>query len=73
LILSVQEIFRIYSARFQIEYLFREGKSHLGLGYTQVHKEVALNFQNNAYLTALNLLKIEHHKHQMEQDERNRF
>ena len=32
LILSAQEIFRIYSARFQIEYLFRDGKSHLGLG-----------------------------------------
>ncbi len=63
LTLSVQEIFRIYSARFQIEYLF-----HLGLGDAQVRKEDALNFQNNACLTALNLLKLEHRKHQMQQD-----
>jgi hypothetical protein len=32
LTLSAQEIFRSYSARFQIEALFRDGKSHLGLG-----------------------------------------
>ena len=68
LTLSAQEIFRIYSARFQIEYLFRDGKSHLGLGDAQVRKEAALNFQNNACLTALNLLKLEHRKHQMQQD-----
>lgn len=68
LTLSAQEIFRSYSARFQIEYLFRDGKSHLGLGDAQVRKEAALNFQNNACLTALNLLKIEHRKHEMEQE-----
>jgi len=68
LTLSAQEIFRIYSARFQIEYLFRDGKSHLGLGDAQVRKESALNFQNNACLTALNLLKLEHRKHQMQQE-----
>jgi len=66
LTLSAQEIFRIYSARFQIEYLFRDGKSHLGLGDAQVRKEAALNFQNNACLTALNLLKLENRKHQMQ-------
>ena len=48
----------IYSARFQIEYLFRDGKSHMGLGDAQVRKSCGLNFQNNACLTALNLLKF---------------
>ncbi len=66
--LSAQDIFRSDSARFQIEYLFRDGKSHLGLGDAQVRKEAALNIQNNAYLTALNLLKIEHRKYQMQQE-----
>ena len=68
LTLSAQEIFRIYSARFQIEYLFRDGKSHMGLGDAQVRKASSLNFQNNACLTALNLLKLEHRKHQMQQE-----
>jgi hypothetical protein len=66
--LSAQEIFEIYSARFQIEYLFRDGKSHMGLGDAQVRKSCSLNFQNNACLTALNLLKLEHRKHQMKQE-----
>jgi IS4 transposase len=66
--LSAQEIFEIYSARFQIEYLFRDGKSHMGLGDAQVRKSCSLNFQNNACLTALNLLKLEHRKHQMRQE-----
>ena len=68
LTLSAQEIFRIYSARFQIEYLFRDGKSHMGLGDAQVRKASSLNFQNNACLTALNLLKLEYRKHQMQQE-----
>ena len=66
--LSAQDIFEIYSARFQIEYLFRDGKSHMGLGDAQVRKSCSLNFQNNACLTALNLLKLEHRKHEMTQE-----
>jgi hypothetical protein len=66
--LSAQEIFHSDSARFQIEYPFRARKSHLGLGAIQVRKEAALNLQNHACLTALNLLKIEPCKHQMEQE-----
>jgi hypothetical protein len=52
LTLSAQKFFRIDSALFQIEYLFRDRKSHLGLGPAHVQKEATLNFQNNAYLNA---------------------
>ncbi len=61
LTLSARKIFEIYALRFQIEYIFRDGKSHMGLGDAQVRKASSLNFQNNACLTALNLLKIEHY------------
>ncbi len=40
----------------------------MGLGDAQVRKSCSLNFQNNACLTALNLLKLEHRKHEMKQE-----
>lgn len=49
----------MYSARFQIEFLFRDAKQHMG--YTTVRSEILkkkLHFHWNAALTSVSLIKI---------------
>jgi len=53
------EVVRIYRSRFQVEFLFREGKQELGLNDCQARDEKALDFHFNLSLSALNLLRIE--------------
>ena len=48
-----------YQARFQIEFLFRDGKQHTGLLDCQARCKEAIHTHINASLTALNLLKAE--------------
>lgn len=57
--LSAVEIYRIYKARFQIEFLFRDAKQFTGLLDCQARCPSALHFHFNASMTALNLLKLE--------------
>ena len=53
-------ILRYYKKRFQIEFLYRDGKQHTGLNDCQARSENKLHFHFNASLTAINLAKVEH-------------
>ena len=57
--LAAQDIYRYYSARFQIEFLFRDAKQFTGLADFQTRSEARIAFHVNASLTALNFLKLE--------------
>jgi hypothetical protein len=54
------EILDCYQSRFQIEFLYRDGKQHTGLNDSQARSANKLNFQFNAALTAINIAKVEH-------------
>ncbi len=58
--LDALEILRYYKNRFQIEFLYRDGKQHTGLNDCQARSENKLHFHFNASLTAINLAKVEH-------------
>ncbi len=57
--LSAEDIYRYYTARFQIEFLFRDAKQFMGLADFQTCSEDRIAFHVNASLTALNFLKLE--------------
>ncbi|NWH06969.1 transposase [Desulfobacter latus] len=57
LTLDPLDIFNMYRARFQIEFIFRDAKQFTGLTDCQARSKEALNFHFNASLTTLNLLK----------------
>lgn len=61
--LSALDIYRYYKARFQIEFIFRDGKQFLGLTLCQARDAYKLNFHVNSVLFTLNVLKV-HHFHQ---------
>ena len=48
-----------YTARFQIEFLFRDAKPFTGLIDFQTRSEERMAFHVNASMTALNFLKLE--------------
>ena len=49
-----------YQSRYQIEFLYRDGKQHTGLNDSQAKSENKLHFQLNASLTSLNIAKAIH-------------
>ena len=55
--LSAADIYRFYSARFQIEFIFRDARQFTGMNDSQARNPEALDAQVNASLTALNLAK----------------
>ena len=57
--LDALTIYKLYKARFQQEFLFRDGKQSTGLCDCQARCQESLNFHFNASLTALNLAKID--------------
>ena len=57
--LDAKQIVAYYKARFQIEFLFRDGKQHTGLMDCQARCKEAIHSHINSSLTALNLLKLE--------------
>jgi len=57
--LSGREMVRMYRARFQIEFLFRDAKGAAGLTHCQSRNKAALHFHWNAAFTALNLAKTQ--------------
>jgi hypothetical protein len=65
--LSAEDIYRYYTARFQIEFLFRDAKQFTGLADCQARSEARIAFHVNASMTALNFLKLE--DRQMFQDD----
>ncbi len=52
-------IYQYYKARFQIEFLFRDGKQHTGLTHCQARSENKLAFHFNTSLTSVSLAKAE--------------
>jgi len=54
------DILLYYQSRFQIEFLYRDGKQHTGLNDSQARSENKLNFQFNASLTSINIARVIH-------------
>jgi IS4 transposase len=55
--LDAYSIYLYYKARFQIEFLFRDGKQFTGLADCQARDLTKLDFHFNSSLAALNLAK----------------
>lgn len=54
------QVLQYYRMRYQIEFLFRDAKNHLGLEESQSRNETALDFHFNLALTTLNIAKAMH-------------
>ena len=50
---AAADVLRIYQARFQLEFLFRDGKRHAGLTECQARNKEALDFHFNASLATV--------------------
>lgn len=57
--LDALTIFQYYSARFQIEFIFRDAKGFTGLADCQSRDSRRLDYHFNASLTALNIVKLQ--------------
>ena len=57
--LDALSLYRHYKARFQIEFLFRDGKQFTGLADCQARSRTKLDFHFNASLSAVSLAKLE--------------
>ncbi len=55
-----KDVLLYYHSRFQIEFLYRDGKQHTGLNDSQARSEHKLHFQFNASLTSINIAKAIH-------------
>ena len=49
---DLERIFRFYSARFQIEFAFRDAKQYLNLNDGPVHSQAILHFHFNIVFAA---------------------
>ena len=58
--MSAEDVLLYYHNRFQIEFLYRDGKQHTGLDDSQARSENKLHFQFNASLTSINIAKVVH-------------
>jgi hypothetical protein len=56
--LSPKDILLYYQSRFQIEFLYRDGKQHTSLCDVQARGGNKLNFHFNASLTSINIAKV---------------
>lgn len=54
------KVLQYYRIRYQIEFVFRDSKGHLGLEDCQSRQEKALDFHFNISLTTLNIAKATH-------------
>ncbi len=52
------KLWKAYKLRFQIEFLYRDGKQHMGLTHCQARSKEKINFHVNASLTVVSLAKI---------------
>ena len=59
-------LYRCYSARFQIEFIFRDARQFTGLADCQARSPEAIDTHVNASLMALNVAKLALHKPQPE-------
>jgi len=58
--MNPKDVLLYYHSRFQIEFLYRDGKQHTGLNDSQARSENKLHFQFNASLTSINIAKAIH-------------
>ena len=58
--MTPMDVLLYYHSRFQIEFLYRDGKQHTGLNDSQARSINKLHFQFNASLTAINIAKSIH-------------
>jgi hypothetical protein len=58
--LAGSDVYFYYHLRFQIEFIYRETKQHLGLTHSQSMQEKRIGFHHNFALTMLSLAKIVH-------------
>ena len=58
--MTATDILLYYRCRFQIEFLYRDGKQYTGLNDSQARSENKLHFQFNASLTSINIAKVIH-------------
>lgn len=70
--MSGVDLFLYYHLRFQIEFLYRDGKQFLGLNHCQSRKKERLHFHFNFVLTIISLIKIVHWLPKVKED-RNPF
>lgn len=68
--LSAQDIHTSYSSRFQIEFIFRDGKQFVGLTEFQARSKEKIHTHLNASATALLLTKIQEAEARSDTDER---
>jgi hypothetical protein len=70
--MSATDILLYYHSRFQIEFLYRDGKQFTGLADSQARSENKLHFQFNAALTTINIARVVHWL-SLPKEERNAF
>jgi Transposase DDE domain len=58
--LDWHQILDYYKMRFQIEFLYRDGKQHTGLNDCQARSEKKMDFHFNLALTSINIAKTAH-------------
>lgn len=58
------EVLRIYRARFQCEFLYRDAKQHMGLEQAQCRSKEKIHYHLNASLTAISIAKAAHYINQ---------
>ena len=58
--LAGADLYLYYHLRFQIEFIYRDSKQHLGLNHCQSMQEKRISFHHNFALTMLSLAKIVH-------------
>ena len=68
--LCPEKPFRLYRSRFQLEFLFRDGKQHMGLTDGQIRSENGVHHHCNLSLLATNLLRLKDREVQVKTEER---
>lgn len=58
--MKASDILHYYQSRFQIEFIYRDGKQYTGLSDSQARSENKLHFHFNASLTSINIAKVAH-------------
>jgi hypothetical protein len=71
--IAAEKIYQYYTARFHIEFIFRDAKGFTGLTDCQSRDARRLNFHFNASLTALNVAKIQDGELQKKQQTQHAF
>jgi hypothetical protein len=58
--MEAPDIIKYYRSRFQIEFLYRDGKQHTGLEHSQARSTNKLHFHFNTSLTSINIARVCH-------------